>query len=366
MVEVQATSRAAAPGQLNVPVPADFGAHIKLELRRLLDAVTIESPSAFIFAGRRIAANSLAPFQLSYMPVPQNPLISSLQMQFYQHCYARRFAGAITDPTTPPDGGQDLTTELEQANSSRERWETHWQIVQVLSSGQIAVQRNGLSRLLWPGEYLVSDGTVGPPRRGSFVSVFCRKQSTVLQPGFYFAFGETLPDQQDESGPVRFYWNVQSGGVLELVRRVTQELNRFQIPFRFKCLTRAGLYERADAAVLFVAKRLYRIVAELLAVVYGEIAPRLRPDTPLFSKPLDAGLGLAEDPANGESFGSHRCRLLAEAVCQADAQGQRTTDLRLEAVEKHFQQHGLTLAAPYLGPGSMDSYEWPARAISLS
>ena len=122
-----------------------------------------------------------------------------------------------------------------------------------------------------------------------------------MQPGFYFAFGETLPDQQDEASPVRLYWNVQESGVLELVRCVTRELNRFQIPFRFKCLTRAGLYVRSDAAVLYVAKRLYRVVAELLADSYQRLAGQLRADTPLFSKPLAPGLGLAEIPATAKA-----------------------------------------------------------------
>ena len=29
-----------------------------------------------------------------------------------------------------------------------------------------------------------------------------------MQPGFYYAFGEALADQQDDFGVVRLYWNV--------------------------------------------------------------------------------------------------------------------------------------------------------------
>ena len=203
------------------------------------------------------------------------------------------------------------------------------------------------------------------PRQGGYVSVFCKKQSTTIQPGFYFAFGDTLPDQQDETCPVRLYWNVQESGVVELVRCVTRELNRFKIPFRFKCLTRAGLYMRNDAAVLYVAKRLYRVVAELLADSYQRLAGQLRTDTPLFSKPLAPGLGLAEDPGNGESFGSHRCRLVAEAVWDVHTQGKQTVAARLEAVEKQFQQNGLAIESPHLGRGSINSYDWPAAITSF-
>ncbi|HUC85357.1 MAG TPA: T3SS effector HopA1 family protein [Candidatus Acidoferrales bacterium] len=349
------------------PAAPNLGVPIQAELQRILETLVIESPVAFTFGGRRIQVDGATRLELPYVaPAAQNPLIAALQLQFYQHCYARRFADAIADPTPSADAGKDLTADLAQANAGRERWETGWQIAQVLSSGQIAVQRNGLSRLLWPGEYLVPDGSVGMPSRGSFVSVYCKKHSTALQPGFYFAFGETLPDQQDETGPLRFYWNIQAGGITDLMSGLTQALNRFQIPFRFKCLARAAHYDRADAAVLYVARRLYRIVAELLPAIYQKVAHHLRPDTPLFSKTLAAGLGLAEDPGNGESFGSHRCRLVAEAISHSEAQGRRTAAARLEEIEKHFKQLGFTLAAPYLGPGSRDDYEWPVGEIALS
>jgi HopA1 effector protein family len=338
----------------------------KFELERILETVTIESPLTFVFGGRRVQVGGSNSYQLPNVPPVANPLVAALQMQLYEHCYCRRFAGRIIDLPKPTEGGRDLTADLAHANAGQERWESGWLIVQVLPSGQIAVQRNGLGRLLWPGEYLAPDGSSGMPRRGTFVSVYCKKHSTTLQPGFYFAFGEALADQSDETSPLRFYWNIQESGIVELARNITRELNRFQVPFRLKCLTNSALYDRADVAVLYVAKRSYRLVGNLIEGPYQEIAKYLRPDTPLFAKPLAPGLGLAEDPANGESFGSHRCRLVAEAICNAEAQGLRALEARIEAVEKQFHQQGLTLVAPYLGRGSIDAYHWPTKDITLT
>lgn len=349
-----------------MPQRPQFEAQIKSELHRIVEALVIESPGSFTFGGRRVQASGSAGIpSLSGVPI-QNPLVGALQMQLYLHCYSRRFAGAISEAKLPNDDGKDLTMDLAQANTSQERWESGWKISQIMSSGQIAVQRDGLNRVLWPGEYLAADGAAGMPRRGSFVSVYCRKQSTTIQPGFYFAFGEMLPDQQDEMNPVRFYWNIEPAGMIDLMRLLTGVLNRFQVPFRFKCLARSTYYDRADAAVLYVSKRYYRITAELLIGVREGVAAHLRQDTPLFSKPVAAGLGIAEDPGNGESFGTHRCRLVAEALCHAEARGRRATGERLQEIENHFQQFGLTLASPYLGSGSVDVYDWPIGEVALS
>jgi len=96
----------------------------------------------------------------------------------------------------------------------------------------------------------------------------------------------------------------------------------------------------------------------VLANVYEEVARHLRPDAPLFTRPLAAGLALAEEPYTGESFGMQRCRILAEGLLSAHARGLRDEASRLEEVERHFAAYGLTLEAPYLNPRSIDQYEF--------
>ncbi len=182
-----------------------------------------------------------------------------------------------------------------------------------------------------------------------------------MQPGFYFAFGEAPADQQEDFGIVRLYWNVTAGGAAELTGALTRALNRFAIPFRFKCPSLPDLYDRTDAAVLYIAKRHYRVAAALLADVYRAVRPSLMSTTPLFSKPLADGLGFAEDPKTGESFGSSRCRLVAEAVCSAHRRGVDSAEARLNEVAATFTAAGLTLERPYLNPGSADRYAFEER-----
>ena len=338
---------------------------LESELARIFDAVVIETPQSFRFRGSVVqVVQSTAP-QTPVFLAPTNPLTGSLQLVLYQHCYCQRFTPAATETRRSEESVEDLTSLLTQANSTVERWDAGWQIIQLLPSGQTVGRRNGMLRLIWPGEFLSQEGGQGIPQPGSYISIFCKKHSISLQPGFYFAFGETIADQEEENNLIRLYWHIQRGGILELLKSLTRALNRFQVPFRFKCPARVDVYQRSDAGVLYFAKRYYRSVSELLTPVYDQVAKWLEAETPLFSKRLAPGLALAEDPGYGESFGMNRCRLVAEGIWSAYTQNRQDPEGRLAEVIKQFDQHGGSLKWPYLNRGSVDVYDWPSPMISL-
>lgn len=341
-------------------------ASLSAQLTQIFRAVAIHSPTSFTFAGKLTAEpNFSAPISPQVSPASQqSPLIAQLQQQLYQYCYTRRFDGAIHDEASVVLQDDNLLRELSAANMSRERWDGGWQIKLILPSGQVIAQKNELVRNVWPGEFLTHGGPGMPPSVGSNISIYCPRESQVLQPGFYFVFGETITDQQDESDFLRFYWNIKDTGAPELTRLLTTELNRFQIPFRFKCCNSRALFKRIETAVLYVNKRYFRITAELLARIQPQLSEHLRPDTALFTKPLVAGLSLAEDPSNGESFGTSRCRIVAEGIYSAYLRGEQTEEARMQDVTRQFETYGLTLERAYLNPGSIDQYEFPTREAS--
>ena len=90
--------------------------------------------------------------------------------------------------------------------------------------------------------------------------------------------------------------------------------------------------------------------------IHREVATELHPSVPLFSKPLASGLGVAEEPDNGESFGQQRCRLVAEALCDAHLAGAHTHDERLRVVREHLARSGVDPDRPYLRSASEDVY----------
>jgi hypothetical protein len=180
-----------------------------------------------------------------------------------------------------------------------------------------------------------------------------------LQPGFYFAFGEAIPDAQDEVSLTRFYWHIDSEAAPSLVESLSLTFNRFSVPFqaKFQCSTRG--YVRADAVVLYVARRYFPTASELVARVYTNVKTGSKESTPLFARKLAPGLAFAEDPGNGESFGTYRCRLVAEALVGCFRQGVNSTHRYGEAVERHFAEAHLSLDEPYLNAGSRNDYLWP-------
>jgi HopA1 effector protein family len=274
----------------------------------------------------------------------------------YDWCYSRRFDPAPAQAKAGASGDPRFVESLSAVNASRDRWDAGWRILQTMPSGQVVVTKGAITRMVWPGEFHAQAAPGLPPTPGTEANLFAPRESRTMQPGFYFVFGETLGDQEEDMSPVRFYWNIAAAGAAPLVAGVTDVLNRFVVPFRFKCLSMAGLYDRSDAAVLYIAKRYYRLASELLPEVHKAVKPFLAAATPLFSKRLAGGLGFAENPKSGESFGISRCRLVAGAVCNAHARGIDAPDARLSAIAGAFAETGLSLERPFLNPGSADRY----------
>jgi hypothetical protein len=120
------------------------------------------------------------------------------------------------------------------------------------------------------------------------------------------------------------------------------------------------MYLRADAAVLYVAKKDLPRVMAIVPVVHAAMVRHLRASTPFFTKRLARGLGVAEDPGDGRSFGQHRCELVADALVRHFESGGPWDRAAADAVVARFSEAGLDASRPWLGAGSADCYEWPS------
>ena len=270
----------------------------------------------------------------------------------YNRCYTE----AILDPPrlTGIEGPDDLTPALAAANQSRTGWDQGWKIDQLLSGGRILARKGGAARSFLPGEYVTYRGLGSGAAPGAQISVLASKEATDLQPGYYYAFSETVSVFEDGERVARFFWNVTRQGAPRLMEALTHQFNLFQIPFRFKCANRASEYPRRDAAVLYLDTRYYSIAALAVESLHAELASCLNAGTPLFTKRLADGLAFAEDP--GESFGENRMRILAAAMSATPG---KQVEERLAQLRRQFEQLNLSFDQPWLNPGSVDRYQFP-------
>lgn len=118
----------------------------------------------------------------------------------------------------------------------------------------------------------------------------------------------------------------------------------------FACKLLCGAHQdgRRDTAVLYAPVER----AAWLATLFAALAPCLESgDGPPFTEVLAPGIASADDPGNTQSFGQHRCSLLASAARQrpealSDAAAWRAS------VTARFEAEGLSLDQPWRRGGA--------------
>jgi len=151
---------------------------------------------------------------------------------------------------------------------------------------------------------------------------------------------------------MRAYLHATPRGADLLTGRIAGALDAAGIPFRMKILRRPAAFLRCDAAVLYARTEDAPQVVETLRRLYPDLRGALRAPTPPMTLRLAPGLAWAEDPGDLDSFGHHRCGILAEGLVRAAELGERGVRARVRRMERAMAEAGLDPARPYLEPGS--------------
>jgi HopA1 effector protein family len=278
-------------------------------------------------------------------------LLAQLEKVLYSRLYTR--SRPLT--SVPIDSAQrEFVGRLSAANVGRGTFEPGWTVKGREPDGSIAVEKDGLTVWALPTEFQAVDHSIEPGTTGM---VRIGKEQRQLNPGLYFAFGDTLFGFEASAPLVRVYWHVSAAGAPPLVRAITLELNGLGVPFRFKTLSEPRLYSRADAAVVYMLKKDYARARPGLARAYHLVAPWLRSEVPLMTKAIGAGVGLAEDPGGAMvSFGQHRCAIVAESLWRSFEAGRTTPAGRVADMAQLFAEKGFDVERLYLQPDSADEY----------
>jgi hypothetical protein len=341
------------------------------DLVSLLGAVVILAPFSFSFAGGspiNVDAAAVGPswsgtgFAQPTDLTAEALLARAITSTLYNRAYAHRIGEVQMELESSPEEDAAFVRRFAEANAGRERWDPGWAIYHFGVNGRVFVRKGERERVAMPGAF-ISDTTPGMALQiGTQVRLHAPRESLDSQPSYYFAFGETLDELAEQLSLVRFYFHCGAETAVSLLAAITSALNRFQVPFRLKALNRAALYGRTDALVLYVGARYFCITARIVELVREKVA--LKPSVPLFTKRLWPGIGVAVEPGTGESFGLHRCRLVAEGIVDAWRDGKGDVPARLDAVAARFAGADLELAKPYLGPGGVDLF-WLPMPVSL-
>lgn len=328
-------------------------------LQAAIRALDFHSPTVFSWFGR---ASEDLHTQVKASLTSTNArryLHHTLKMRLYQDFYCSgQPRPSSPDVTEPPAQRTPLAQALSQANQGEGYWSQDWQIQSnsSLAEPAVVVQRRGLSLQVAPHEY---QPAIASNSETTKVAVRYPKEFWGMSPGHYMALSDVELCPKSLADLVRIYWNVTPEGAVPLMATITRMLNQAEIPFRFKVLNNPSQFiSRCDVAVLYFDRENFRAIAELLQQsIYLEVAPYLEPGTPALTKILAPGIGLAEEPGNGKSFGLHRCGILADGLIQAHEQGLTDVGDRMVALNAHCRRMGLSLETPYLQVDSPDQYD---------
>jgi HopA1 effector protein family len=137
---------------------------------------------------------------------------------------------------------------------------------------------------------------------------------------------------------------------------MTHYLNQAGIGFQLKVLSEPLRYQRTDPAVLYLARADCLQAWPVLRRIHDEIGPWLRSKLSLLVKRMAPGVGLADDPGDGSSFGEHRGRLLAAILVEPEWSVLDSMAERIAFVSSRLVRDGYDLDRIYLNPGSRDDF----------
>lgn len=321
-----------------------FSAATRRQLQRIAADVAIVGPRLFQLAD---GLPDMVSSQVTSYPNegPPNDLVNALTNALYLRYYC-----GLRRSVKHGSAGVDLLGSLQEANASVEGWDAGWEVLSRDTDGRAVVRSGTRTRLVELKDVRGSGEAYSDARQ---VSVRRMREDVKSQPGYYYAIGEALGDQYEDHVGARIYLNLSAKAAEAWMRRLTSELNRYRVPFRFKVLRHSAWFARVDGGIAYVPRRHAGFAASVI-VELAQTVGGLGRSTPIFTRRISPGISIADNPPGGGSFGLSRMRLVAEG--HADAWSGRCSDVRsrVEAIATRFRRSGLDPERPWLNPGNTE------------
>jgi len=257
----------------------------------------------------------------------------------YSQWYAVRSPDARASRRWDPP----VATCVRAAHVGGSKWaDAESSVVATGIAGVIVVATARGRRALCRGEYVTTSGRPGfPPRVGDRVRA-SQRLGAVVQDGWWRTWGPGW-DLQGPSGPIlRVYLHPAPGLVAPVVHAVTTALAP-AASWMLKLAPTADGLTRPDAVVAYLAGVTQEQDRDAVAAAVSGLTGGAPP--PL-TEPLAEGIGWAEDPGTGASFGEVRCAAIATAY--EGLSGAEVSDREwLDAVADEFLSRGIDPASPH-------------------
>lgn len=230
------------------------------------------------------------------------------------------------------------------------------QLTAAVSLAATATERTSVAALLYRNWFNpVAGDTRGLPARTPLAGVYrdahagsavkvqrggvsvVGRQDVLRANGWWRTWGEQWTPPCGRRGSVRLVLTPRPDRLAEFVTTVTDRLLSGRTPWSLACSTDPRRIARTGSAVLDLPD-LDDVPSGLLA----DLQPLLRPTTPPLCLPVAVGVGAAEYPDNGMTFGEHRCRLVALGLRHRT----RARD-PLSTIARVFSSYGIDPAAPH-------------------
>ena len=296
-----------------------------------------------------LAALHVARSALSATPgAPQAGRLEALEQLLYIAWFSQ--AGRFpTDGDVGENGWPTLVARLRAAHAATPRLEHGWQAVAARPGGALMAVRAGEYVELTAGDF-VNVTHPGTPLRAGAALAISRRRDVLNSDGWWVTSAST--GSAPERDLVRVYWNCPVTAAPSLVGALTELLEESGEPYTLKCPAAAQLFDRVDACVLYVGIESWMMMRRALRDVHDRLAHRLRPAVPPLTLAMGPGAALAEDPANGQSFGQNRVHAVADGLLTAASRGIVDDAGVLEVVADRLLANGVDPVRPYQGVGS--------------
>jgi hypothetical protein len=266
--------------------------------------------------------------------------------------YADHYCWQAPEPAAASADKAAFLAELKSANPVAPRHQDGFTVSRVDAAGVWIVDAAQQQRFASTTEIVPLANAIAP---GYPVRLVPQRDFVTAPNGHFVIAGR--PAFDPVSGrQIRFYWNLKPAGAATFLHEVGARLERRRIPFQAKVPVDPASYARTDCGVLYLNDEDFEASRDVVAAAYRLLRDHLRPAVPLFTREVAAGLAFAESPPTRESFGMHRCALIAEGLLAAARQGAQDTDARLAILRTHLAAYGLDLDRLERNPSSRYPY----------